>query len=92
MHFPSTDFCSFCVSTIFRAYALQDLEGVKRWGCPHHSCGVCHRKTAAAGGLLFRCEVRSSLLDYGRQDLKLQLSHGKGILLTSHAGLGRLRT
>lgn len=35
----------------------QDLEAVMRWCCPHHSCAVCHRKTSAAGGLLFRCEV-----------------------------------
>jgi hypothetical protein len=31
---------------------------VQRWSCPHHHCAVCHRKTQAAGGLLFRCEVR----------------------------------
>ena len=25
--------------------------------CPHHSCATCGRNTAAAGGLLFRCEA-----------------------------------
>ena len=25
------------------------------WRCPHHSCMTCDRKSAAAGGLLFRC-------------------------------------
>lgn len=25
------------------------------WRCPHHSCGICFRGTAAAGGLIFRC-------------------------------------
>lgn len=28
-----------------------------KWLCPHHSCGVCGRKAAAVGGLLFRCEM-----------------------------------
>lgn len=27
------------------------------WACPHHSCATCARKSAAAGGLLFRCIV-----------------------------------
>ena len=27
--------------------SLADITAVKRWGCPHHSCGVCHRKTQA---------------------------------------------
>ena len=27
------------------------------FSCPHHQCGVCDRKAAAAGGLLFRCSV-----------------------------------
>lgn len=35
---------------------------MQRWSCPHHHCAVCHRKTQAAGGLLFRCEVRSPRL------------------------------
>ena len=25
--------------------------------CPHHTCSTCGRNTAAAGGLLFRCEA-----------------------------------
>ncbi len=25
--------------------------------CPHHNCATCGRTTAAAGGLLFRCEM-----------------------------------
>ena len=29
----------------------------KQWNCTHHQCGVCNRKAAAAGGLLFRCEM-----------------------------------
>ncbi len=29
----------------------------KKWGCSHHQCCVCNRKAAAAGGLLFRCEM-----------------------------------
>ena len=31
--------------------------GLRMWGCPHHSCVECGRKTSAAGGLLFRCSV-----------------------------------
>ena len=27
------------------------------WECPHHSCVQCNRKSATAGGLLFRCMV-----------------------------------
>ncbi|KAJ1453700.1 SNF2 family N-terminal domain-containing protein [Pelagophyceae sp. CCMP2097] len=30
-------------------------KGVTTWGCPHHTCAVCSRKSGAAGGLLFRC-------------------------------------
>lgn len=26
-----------------------------KWSCPHHSCIICQRKAAAAGGLIFRC-------------------------------------
>ena len=29
--------------------------GNPTWRCPHHSCLECDRKSAAAGGLLFRC-------------------------------------
>jgi hypothetical protein len=32
------------------------LAAKARWSCPHHTCAVCGRSPAAAGGLLFRCE------------------------------------
>ena len=51
----------------------QDLDAVQRWSCPHHHCAVCHRKTQAAGGLLFRCEVRS-LADVSRHQLQMHMS------------------
>ena len=28
-----------------------------QWHCMHHECSVCHRKAAAVGGLIFRCEM-----------------------------------
>ena len=35
-----------------------DLSGFgNTWACPHHSCSQCERKAAAAGGLLFRCQM-----------------------------------
>jgi SWI/SNF-related matrix-associated actin-dependent regulator of chromatin subfamily A member 5 len=30
-------------------------KGTPTWRCPHHMCSQCDRKSAAAGGLLFRC-------------------------------------
>jgi SWI/SNF-related matrix-associated actin-dependent regulator of chromatin subfamily A member 5 len=27
------------------------------WGCPQHACHTCERKSAAVGGVLFRCET-----------------------------------
>jgi SWI/SNF-related matrix-associated actin-dependent regulator of chromatin subfamily A member 5 len=30
-------------------------KAVSTWRCPHHMCSQCDRKSAAAGGLLFRC-------------------------------------
>ena len=30
-------------------------RGNSSWRCPHHTCVACERKSAAAGGLLFRC-------------------------------------
>ena len=42
-------------------YTEQDAERLLSrnggWDCPHHSCAVCQKKTAAAGGLLFRCAM-----------------------------------
>ena len=34
-----------------------DAKGFGMWACPHHQCGQCGRKAAAAGGLLFRCAM-----------------------------------
>jgi len=36
------------------------LTKLKRWMCPHHRCLECNKNSAAAGGLLFRCEVCSN--------------------------------
>ncbi|KAK9807695.1 hypothetical protein WJX72_006345 [[Myrmecia] bisecta] len=38
----------------------KELEGKQRWSCPHHRCSECDRGTAAAGGLLFRCQTCSA--------------------------------
>lgn len=35
--------------------AEQQPTSKNRWRCPHHCCKQCDRKSAAAGGLLFRC-------------------------------------
>ena len=52
--------CDFCPA----AYHLgcigmsqADSRSFGGWACPHHACGTCARKAAAAGGLLFRCSV-----------------------------------
>ncbi|MEW5298327.1 MAG: hypothetical protein WDW36_001466 [Sanguina aurantia] len=34
-----------------------DVPTLGKWSCPHHSCSACGRSTAAAGGLLFRCDM-----------------------------------
>jgi hypothetical protein len=38
----------------------RSLERANPWACPHHACGTCGRKAAAAGGLIFRCECCAS--------------------------------
>ena len=52
--------CDWCPA----AYHLEcvgmsaaDAKGFGMWACPHHQCGQCGRKAAAAGGLLFRCAM-----------------------------------
>jgi hypothetical protein len=40
-------------------YSEKEAAKIKNWSCPHHECTECHRKSAAVGGLLFRCECCS---------------------------------
>lgn len=53
--------CDLCPSS-FHTHCIgpqvQPKGGVrKRFFCPQHDCDVCGRKAAAAGGLLFRCQM-----------------------------------
>lgn len=40
-------------------YSMAELNKLVngKWYCPHHSCGICGKKSHAVGGLLFRCEM-----------------------------------
>ena len=49
--------CDLCPAS-FHASCLDAVPGRgARWSCPHHRCSECDKSAAAAGGLLFRCEV-----------------------------------
>ena len=41
----------------FGCEPMQGMLGGLTFTCPQHACGLCSRKAAAAGGMLFRCEV-----------------------------------
>ena len=53
--------CRLCPTVMHRACAVGDFEGKHMqngaWHCPQHACATCGRTTAAAGGLIFRCEA-----------------------------------
>ena len=51
--------CNYCPA-VYHAKCVgisaKALERAHAWSCPHHQCSECDRKSAACGGLLFRCE------------------------------------
>jgi SWI/SNF-related matrix-associated actin-dependent regulator of chromatin subfamily A member 5 len=51
--------CNYCPA-VYHAKCVgisaKQLERAHAWSCPHHQCSECDRKSAACGGLLFRCE------------------------------------
>ena len=54
--------CKLCPMVFHRSCAHQlgcpEVGGhLGGFTCPHHACGTCGRKAAAAGGMLFRCEA-----------------------------------
>ncbi|KAG1680939.1 hypothetical protein FOA52_009898 [Chlamydomonas sp. UWO 241] len=52
--------CDYCPASMHPQcidMTMADAAAVKKWACPQHSCATCGRNTAAAGGLLFRCEA-----------------------------------
>jgi hypothetical protein len=52
--------CDYCPASYHpkcAGYFSMGDAPTTQWSCPHHSCSECGRKAAAAGGLLFRCEV-----------------------------------
>ena len=55
--------CKLCPMVFHRSCAHQlgcsEVGGGHLAGftCPHHNCSTCGRKSAAAGGMLFRCEA-----------------------------------
>eukprot|EP00966_Prymnesium_polylepis_P101434 2349272-Prymnesium_polylepis.1 len=56
--------CKLCAMAIHPACAKEwqcspvvSMLGQTTFTCPHHACGECGRKAAAAGGMLFRCEA-----------------------------------
>ncbi|KAF5835257.1 hypothetical protein DUNSADRAFT_7703 [Dunaliella salina] len=51
------DFCPVALHPHCLGLSSEEVASIRKWGCPHHSCSVCQRNTAAAGGLLFRCEM-----------------------------------
>lgn len=51
------DFCPVAIHPKCLGMADEEVVGLRKWGCPHHSCATCGRNTAASGGLLFRCEM-----------------------------------
>ena len=50
------DLCPVSVHPECIGYTMEEIGRTARWSCPHHSCYECGRKSAAVGGLLFRCE------------------------------------
>jgi SWI/SNF-related matrix-associated actin-dependent regulator of chromatin subfamily A member 5 len=50
------DLCPVSVHAECIGMTQSEIAKATRWGCPHHSCAECGRKSAAVGGMLFRCE------------------------------------
>ena len=50
------DLCPVSVHAECVGLTQNEIAKATRWGCPHHSCAECGRKSAAVGGMLFRCE------------------------------------
>ena len=50
------DLCPVSVHAECIGMTQAEIAKATRWGCPHHSCAECGRKSAAVGGMLFRCE------------------------------------
>ena len=50
------DLCPVSVHAECIGMTQGEIAKATRWGCPHHSCAECGRKSAAVGGMLFRCE------------------------------------
>ena len=50
------DLCPVSVHPECIGYTMEEIGRTARWSCPHHTCHECGRKSAAVGGLLFRCE------------------------------------
>jgi SWI/SNF-related matrix-associated actin-dependent regulator of chromatin subfamily A member 5 len=51
------DLCPVSVHAECIGVTQDELAKATRWACPHHSCHECGRKSAAVGGMLFRCEA-----------------------------------
>ena len=50
------DLCPVSVHAECVGMTQGEIAKAARWGCPHHACAECGRKSAAVGGMLFRCE------------------------------------
>ena len=49
--------CDFCPAS-FHPQCVESIPNTKaKWSCPHHACDICGIKAAAAGGMLFRCQM-----------------------------------
>jgi hypothetical protein len=51
------DYCPVSVHAGCVGVSARALERMTPYSCPHHTCVECGRKSAAAGGILFRCEA-----------------------------------
>ena len=67
------DLCPVSVHPECIGYTMEEIGRTARWSCPHHSCHECGRKSAAVGGLLFRCEccTRAYCEDHLPQDAEI---------------------
>ena len=89
--------CSYCPATYHASclgVSARSLERTPKWSCPHHECTTCGRKSAACGGILFRCEscaeaycedhLPEEVMDHGRivdrceRWLRLGMTHQPG--------------
>ena len=67
------DLCPVSVHPECIGYSMEEIGRTARWSCPHHACFECGRKSAAVGGLLFRCEccTRAYCEDHLPQDSEI---------------------